>query len=160
MDDTDWRLLFLLQQDGRSSVAALAREVSMSPSAVTERLRRLEASGTILGYTARVNVSHLGASIEAFTRLRYLSSNHRPVHDLIAQTPEIVEAHHVTGEDCFILRVVAASMAGLEVTVAKVARLGLTTANVVYSSPLAHRPISAATVPALASNSARPTRAR
>jgi DNA-binding Lrp family transcriptional regulator len=52
LDDTDWRLLVALQRDARASYAELARQVSMSPSAVTERLRRLEDRGVIAGYSA------------------------------------------------------------------------------------------------------------
>ena len=103
-----------LQRDGRASYAELARAVSMSPSAVTERVRRLEESGVIAGYSAVVDPDRLGLDILAFVRLRYPTGNYKPFHDLVAVTPEIIEAHHVTGEDCFILKVVARSMRHLE----------------------------------------------
>src|SRR4051812_15018192 len=102
LDDTDWRILAALQRDGRLSFADLAREVAMSPSAVTERVRRLEEAGVITGYRATVAPERVGLPILAYVRLRHPTGNYRPLHALLDRTPEIVEAHHVTGEDCFV----------------------------------------------------------
>ncbi|MFJ3640075.1 Lrp/AsnC family transcriptional regulator [Streptomyces sp. NPDC090108] len=145
LDDTDARILDALQRDGRASYAELARAVSMSPSAVTERVRRLEESGVIRGYSAVVDPERLGLGIMAFVRLRYPTGNYRPFHDLVASTPEIMEAHHVTGEDCFVLKVVARSMRDLERTTGRIAGLGAVTTSVVYSSPLPNRAVTAPT---------------
>jgi Lrp/AsnC family transcriptional regulator, leucine-responsive regulatory protein len=143
LDVTDWSLLDELQSDGRLSVAELARRVSMSPSAVTERLRRLEERGIVAGYSARVAPERIGLDILAFIRLRYPLSNYKPVHALIETTPEIVEAHHVTGEDCFLLKVYARNMRHLELVAGRVAGLGSVTTTVVYSTPLARRNLTA-----------------
>jgi Lrp/AsnC family leucine-responsive transcriptional regulator len=143
LDRTDWQLITALQRDGRSSYADLAREVAMSPSAVTERIRRLEESGVLTGYRAEVSPERVGLSIMAFVRLRYPTGNYRPFHALLDSTPEIIEAHHVTGEDCFVLKVVARSMRHLEETTGRVSGLGSVTTSVVYSSPLPGRPLAA-----------------
>ncbi|MET3985576.1 Lrp/AsnC family transcriptional regulator [Streptomyces sp. PvR034] len=141
-DATDWRILEALQQDGRASFAELARAVSMSPSAVTERVRRLEEAGVITGYTAVVAPEKLGKSIMALVRLRYPHGNYKPFHALLESTPEILEAHHVTGDDCFVLKVASRSMAHLEEVTGKIAGLGSVTTSVIYSSPLPRRPLS------------------
>lgn len=141
-DATDWRILEALQEQGRASFAELARAVSMSASAVTERVRRLEEAGVIAGYTAVVDQERLGLPILAFVRLRYPNGNYKPFHDLVAATPEILEAHHVTGDDCFVLKVAARSMKHLEEISGKVGTLGSVTTSVVYSSPLPRRSIS------------------
>jgi Lrp/AsnC family leucine-responsive transcriptional regulator len=91
-------------------VAQLSKQVHMSASAVTERLRRLEEAGVISAYRAEVDPTKLGYDILAFLRLRYPSSNYTPLHRLLDSTPEVLEAHHVTGHDCFILKIVATSM--------------------------------------------------
>ncbi|MGP3988638.1 Lrp/AsnC family transcriptional regulator [Streptomyces sp. 3N207] len=143
IDETDMRILNALQQDGRASYAQLARTVSMSASAVTERVRRLEESGVISGYSAVVDPERLGFTILAFVRLRYPTGNYKPFHDLLATTPEITEAHHVTGDDCFVLKVLARSMHHLETTTGRIAALGSVTTSVVYSSPLPHRSLTA-----------------
>ncbi|CAL9642992.1 Lrp/AsnC family transcriptional regulator [Streptomyces sp. NPDC052610] len=141
-DATDWRILDVLQREGRASFAELARAVSMSPSAVTERVRRLEEAGVIQGYAAVVDPDRLGLPILAFVRLRYPNGNYRPFHDLVAVTPEILEAHHVTGDDCFVIKVAARSMRHLEEVSGRIGALGSVTTSVVYSSPLPRRPLA------------------
>lgn len=141
LDATDWRLLEALQRDGRATYAELARAVSMSPSAVTERVRRLEEAGVITGYTAVIDHERIGLPVLALVRLRYPTGNYRPFHDLLSTTPEVLEAHHVTGEDCFVLKVAARSMRHLEEVTGRIAGLGPVTTSVVYSSPLVRRPL-------------------
>ncbi|MEV7387652.1 MULTISPECIES: Lrp/AsnC family transcriptional regulator [Streptomyces] len=140
-DATDWHILDVLQREGRASFAELARAVAMSPSAVTERVRRLEEAGVIQGYAAVVDPERLGLPILAFVRLRYPNGNYKPFHDLVAATPEILEAHHVTGDDCFVIKVTARSMRHLEEISGKIGTLGSVTTSVVYSSPLPRRAI-------------------
>jgi Lrp/AsnC family leucine-responsive transcriptional regulator len=113
----------------------------MSPSAVAERVRRLEETGVIAGYRASVDPEKVGLGVMAFVRLRYPTGNYRPFHALLDSTPEIVEAHHVTGEDCFVLKVVARSMRHLEEVSGRIGALGSVTTSVVYSSPLPRRPL-------------------
>lgn len=140
-DATDWRILDVLQRDGRATFAELARAVAMSPSAVTERVRRLEELGVISGYAAVVDAERLGLPLLALVRLRYPNGNYKPFHDLLGTTPEIIEAHHVTGDDCFVLKVTARSMKHLEETTGRIGALGSVTTSVVYSSPLPRRAI-------------------
>ena len=142
LDRTDWRLLAELQRDGRASYAELARAVAMSASAVAERVRRLEESGVIAGYQATVNPERVGLTVMAFVRVRYPTGNYRPFHAMLDTTPEVVEAHHVTGEDCFVLKVLARSMRHLEEVTGRIGGLGPVTTSVVYSSPLAGRSIA------------------
>ncbi|MGN6760629.1 MAG: Lrp/AsnC family transcriptional regulator [Leifsonia sp.] len=140
-DTTDRTLLAELQRDGRQSIAVLARTVHMSNSAVAERVRRLEDAGVIAGYRAVVEPERLGYGILAYLRLRYPSSQYSPLYDLLAGIPEVVEAHHVTGDDCFILKVVATSMRHLEQISGAVGTLGSVTTSVSYSSPIPSRPV-------------------
>lgn len=142
LDTTDWRILRALQENARVSYAELARAVDMSPSAVTERVRRLEESRVISGYTAVVDPERVGLGILALVRLRYPSGNYRPFRTLLDTTTEIVEAHHVTGEDCFVLKVLARSMRHLEEVTGRIGGLGAVTTSVVYSSPLARRALT------------------
>ncbi len=141
LDDLDWRLLEALQADGRASFADLGRLVALSPSAVTERVRRLEERGVITGYAAEVDPEKLGLMIMALVRLRYPHGNYTPFRDLLATTHEVVEAHHVTGEDCFVLTVRARSMRHLQEVTGRIAGLGGVTTSVVYSSPLPRRAV-------------------
>jgi Lrp/AsnC family leucine-responsive transcriptional regulator len=147
LDPVDLRLLDALHRDGRASYAELGRAVGLSPSAVADRVRRLEESGVITGYTCEIDPDKLGLAIAALVRLRYPNANYRPFHQLLATTPEIVEAHHVTGEDCFVLTVRARSMRHLEEVTGRIGGLGGVTTSVVYSSPLPRRSALAAVEP-------------
>lgn len=140
-DQTDAAILQALQTTGRQSIADLARAVSMSHSATAERVRRLEESGVIRGYAAQVDPERLGYTVLAFVRLRYPSSSYGPLHALLADLPEVVEAHHVTGDDCFIMKVVATGMKHLEQISGRIGGLGSVTTSVVYSSALPPRPL-------------------
>ena len=142
LDRTDWRLLAELQRDGRASYAELARAVAMSASAVAERIRRLEEAGVIAGYQVTVDPERVGLTVMAFVRVRYPTGNYRPFHAMLDSTPEVIEAHHVTGEDCFVLKVLARSMRHLEEVTGRIGGLGPVTTSVVYSSPLAGRSIA------------------
>src|SRR5205823_3000544 len=97
-DRTDHAILAALQADGRRSMAELARDVRMSASAVGERVRRLEDAGVITGYRAVVDPEALGYAVLAHLRLRYPSSAYGPLHALLDDVPEVLEAHHVTGD--------------------------------------------------------------
>ena len=142
VDPTDWRILEALQRDGRASFADLARALAMSPSAVAERVRRLEETGVITGYRAVVDPERVGLQVMAMVRLRYPTGNYRPFHALLDSTPEIIEAHHVTGEDCFVLKVLTRSMRHLEEVTGRISGLGAVTTSVVYSSPLTGRALA------------------
>jgi len=144
LDATDQAIIARLQNDGRLSVAQLAREISLSPSATAERVRRLTDGGVITGYSIAVDPEALGYPVTAFVRLAYPSGNYKPFRDVVDSTPEIVEAHHVTGADCFILKVHARSMRDLERLTGRMATLGSITTSVVYSSPVPSRHLAPA----------------
>ncbi len=141
LDDVDWHLLELLQEDGRLSFSELGRRVSLSGSAVTERVRRLEERGVITGYAARVDTTKLGLPIEAMVRARVRSLDTPRFRTAVLPLPQVVSADHVTGEECWILRVLCRDTAELEGLVEKVQRYGETTTSLVLSSPLRSRAV-------------------
>ncbi|WP_121193544.1 Lrp/AsnC family transcriptional regulator [Motilibacter peucedani] len=144
LDRTDGLIVECLQRDARMSIADLARTVSLSSSATAERLRRLLEAGVITGYSAVLSPESLGYQITAFVRVAYPSGTYKPFHDLLDSTPEIVEAHHVTGNECFIVKTLARSMKDLERITGRLATLGSITTHVVYSSPLPRRNLAPA----------------
>lgn len=139
IDDTDWAILTELQRDGRVSLAELGRRVNLSASAVTERVRRLEAEGVVTGYHARVDLAKAGMPVLAVVRLKYPGNRHAPLHALLREREEILECLRTTGEDCYVLKIAASTMAHLEEIVDELLDLGSTTTNLVYSEPLPYR---------------------
>jgi Lrp/AsnC family transcriptional regulator, leucine-responsive regulatory protein len=142
LDSVDWKILSLLQQDGRMSFTALGREVSLSAPAVTERVRRLESLGVITGFTAVVSPSRLGLPIESIVRVRVRSLDTPRFRSQVLVLPQILDADHVTGDDCWLLRVVCRSMVELEELVEVMQRYGDTTTSLVFSSHVRNRPLS------------------
>jgi Lrp/AsnC family transcriptional regulator, leucine-responsive regulatory protein len=106
IDETDAIILELLQDNARISQADVARSVGLAPSAVLERIRKLEARGTIRGYAALLDPHVLDQRMLAFVAVQ---SEEAPGDDgvarALAQCPEVLELHHVAGDDCYLLKV-------------------------------------------------------
>jgi Lrp/AsnC family transcriptional regulator, leucine-responsive regulatory protein len=106
IDELDASILDLLQDNARISQADVARAVGLAPSAVLERIRKLETRGVIRGYTALVDPRALDQSMLAFVAVK---SEETPGDDSVAralaQCPEVLELHHVAGNDCYLLKV-------------------------------------------------------
>jgi Lrp/AsnC family leucine-responsive transcriptional regulator len=139
LDPTDWAILAELQRDARLPLTELGRRVNLSASAATERLRRLETAGVISGYRAEIDLGKVGYPVLAVVRLKYPGSRHEPLHKLLGERSEILECLRTTGDDCYTLKIAAASMAHLEHTMDELAQFGSTTTNVVYSQTLPYR---------------------
>ena len=106
IDEIDLKILTILQQNARTSNAEIARQIEMAPSAVLERIRRLESRGVIQGYETRINPEAVGLGLLAFV---FVASSDMSAEmntaSALAQIPEVQEVHHIAGEDCFVLKV-------------------------------------------------------
>jgi Lrp/AsnC family transcriptional regulator, leucine-responsive regulatory protein len=106
IDETDIQILEILQQNARTANAEIARQVGMAPSAILERIRKLEERGVIEGYSARINAEAYGLSLTAFVFVRADERLGAPLTaERLAGIPEVQEVHHVAGEDCFLIKV-------------------------------------------------------
>ncbi len=134
MDPINWKILQLLQQDGRMSLRELGRRVHLSTPAVSERVRRMEAAGIITGYRAEVDMTRLGKPVQAF--INYTVSNREKPAALkaIHALPEIVACYHVAGQVALILVVQAETVARLEDIATALGRHGDTVTHIVLST--------------------------
>ena len=139
IDTTNRRLLAELQADARLSLAELGRRVGLSSPAVAERLQRLEQAGVIRGYRAEVDPAALGLSLSAVIRIRPAPRQLPKVAELAQRTPEVVECHRITGEDCFIMRAHVRDVQHLEEVIDQFVVYGQTTTSIVQSSPVPRR---------------------
>ncbi|HEY1390661.1 MAG TPA: Lrp/AsnC family transcriptional regulator [Ktedonobacterales bacterium] len=106
IDDIDGKILSILQNDARTSNAEIARRLAMAPSAILERIRKLETRGLIDGYEARLNPKALDVGLLAFIYVRADERiGSREIGDELAAIPEVQEVHHIAGEDCYLLKV-------------------------------------------------------
>jgi Lrp/AsnC family transcriptional regulator, leucine-responsive regulatory protein len=109
LDDAGLEILRALQQNARISFAELSRKVRMSAPGITERVRKMEEAGIILGYHARLDPSKTGYPVSAFLRLRAQQDQFPEIIRLARDTAEVRECHHASGDDAFLLKVVAHS---------------------------------------------------
>lgn len=113
-NDIDREILTILQENARTSNAELARQLGMTPSAIFERIRKLEARGLIRGYEARLDPRALGLGLLAFVLVR---TDERlgmaQTGEVLATIPEVQEVHHIAGEDCYLVKVRTADTASL-----------------------------------------------
>ncbi|HEX6311531.1 MAG TPA: Lrp/AsnC family transcriptional regulator [Acidimicrobiia bacterium] len=141
LDDVDWQILAVLQDDGRISFSELGRRVAMSAPAVAERVRRLEDSGVITGYRAEVDLERLGYPIQAVVRLRTDYADKDQFEKTVRELPHVIECLRITGEDCYVIKVVATAVSELDSAMNGLAEFGATTTSVVVARPLAGRAV-------------------
>ena len=112
MDKFDRQIIALLRQDARTSISQIAREISLSRSAVGERIRQLEQDGVIRGYHALV-ADPAGGGVKAFLELFYKDGRCQDYVDRMRVFPEIRQCCGISGETDMLVQVEAASMARL-----------------------------------------------
>jgi Lrp/AsnC family transcriptional regulator, leucine-responsive regulatory protein len=139
---TTRRILDELQRDGRLSLAELGRRVGLSPPAVAERVSRLERDGVITGYHARIDPRALGFALGVVIRVRPAPREIAKVAALARETPEVVECHRITGEDCFFMKANVRDVEHLEEVIDRFVVFGQTTTSIVQSSPVPGRGIA------------------
>src|ERR1051326_194961 len=106
LDDTDRQIVAFLQRDARMANAEIARRLGMAPSAIFDRIRKLEERRIIDGYEARVNAKAMGLGLTAFIFVRGEDGvGDKGNGTLLAKIPEAQEVHHVAGEDCYLVKV-------------------------------------------------------
>jgi len=107
LDNIDIQILGLMQDNARISNADIARELNMAPSAVLERVKKLEQKKVITGYYTKINPVALGKKLLAFILIKSsegFTCNSKTTQAL-AKIPEVQEVHHIAGEDCFLVKV-------------------------------------------------------
>ncbi len=113
-DDRDEAILSILQSAARTPNAEIARRLGMAPSAILERIRKLERGGTIQAYQARLDPAAVGLGVTAFAFVTAIE----PVSEMksgaaLTAIPEVQEVHYIAGEDCYLVKIRAANSEAL-----------------------------------------------
>jgi Lrp/AsnC family leucine-responsive transcriptional regulator len=152
LDDIDRTILMLLQEDGRMTNAALAEAVGLTPTPMLQRIKKLEQAGVIRRYMAVVDPVKVGRPIEAFVHVTlkdHTLPNHKRFLALASGLSEVLECHHLAGEEDFLLKVAMRDIAELEsVILNKISASGLVgrlKTTLVFSSAKSMAPIVPAT---------------
>jgi Lrp/AsnC family transcriptional regulator, leucine-responsive regulatory protein len=142
VDQTNVRLLGELNANPRMTMSALGRRVGMSAPAVTERVQRLERAGIILGYRLEVDPAALGLPVMAFVRIRPAPGQLPKIAELAQQLGQVSECYRITGEDCFLVKVHAATVPQIEELLDQFLSYGQTVSSIVVSTPVPPRPLT------------------
>ena len=137
LDDIGWNILNEMQQDARISFTELGRRVGLSTPAVTERVRKMEEAGIILGYRAQVDPIKVGLPILAFINVKVGGENLSHFMKVAATHPEVLECHRVTGSESFLIKVAVADVTHLERLLDALMPYVATTTSMVLSTALA-----------------------
>lgn len=139
IDAIDQRILEALLDNARISQRELGQRVGLTPPSVAERLRRLEERDIVRSYTVDINPQALGYDLQAIVRIRPLPGKLKAVQKLIQETPEFVECDKVTGDDCFVARLLLRSMSQLDEILDRIIDYAETNTAVVKSHPVPRR---------------------
>jgi len=106
MDETDLTILSLLQPNSFLTNTELSKKIGMAPSAVLERIKKLEQKGIIEGYPTRIKPEAVDLTLLAFIFVKTSEGpGNASVAKQLAKLPEVLELHHIAGEDCYIVKV-------------------------------------------------------
>ncbi|MDH4581870.1 Lrp/AsnC family transcriptional regulator [Pseudomonas sp. BN415] len=136
LDAKSWKILQVVQREGRISLTDLASRVSLSLPATSERLKRLEEAGVIEAYRAAVSAEKAGYQVMALIGMTTPQPEKARLIAQLQQMPEVLECLHVTGQDSFILRVVTRDIRHLERFVGSINHFGETRTSIVMSAPI------------------------
>ncbi|MDR0764089.1 MAG: Lrp/AsnC family transcriptional regulator [Synergistaceae bacterium] len=142
LDNIGRQILKALQENARISFSELGRRVGLSSPAVAERVHRMEEAGYLKGYRAVVDQEKLGFPITAFIRVAPSAGKLKEADEMARAIAEVIEGHHLTGTDGFILKVVVASVGHLEQIINQMSNYGQTTTSIVLSSPVEFRALT------------------
>lgn len=139
VDHIDVAILRAFSVDARISLADLARQIGLSPPSVAERVKRLEESGVIRGYSVDVDPTALGHALSVHMRIRPMPGQVGKLAALLNKLEAVVECDRVTGDDCFVAKAHVASVKELERLIDRILPLGATNTAIIQSSPVARR---------------------
>lgn len=141
IDARSWALLQALQQDGRAPLKMLAQACELSVAATAERLKRLQEVGVVRGVHAEIDPARAGYGVRAVVAIQAPQPGKQPLLTFLRDMPEVLECHHVTGADSYLMQVVAVDLAHLETLVSAISRWGETRTSLVFSTPIPRRPL-------------------
>jgi Lrp/AsnC family transcriptional regulator, leucine-responsive regulatory protein len=139
IDTTDRAIIAALSENGRMTVRELAAQIGLSSPSITDRIHKLEDAGAIRGYTIVVDPKAFGLGINAHVRMRAMPGEVRRLAQMLIDTPEVVEADRVTGEDCFLVKVVVSDVRGLEIVIDRFLPFSSADIAIIQSSTVVRR---------------------
>ncbi|WP_078597503.1 Lrp/AsnC family transcriptional regulator [Evansella clarkii] len=141
MDNTDIRLLEILQEDGRITLSDLSKELALSRPSVTERLTRLKEQGIINRIGARVSPESVGRKVLLFIQVSDVTVPYNEFEEMISRHPDIIECHRVTGMINYLLKAAVDDMDHLGKLIDHLIPYAAINTSIVLSSPVEEKVI-------------------
>lgn len=134
MTTLDWKILEKLQQDGRTSVSELAKNLNRSRSNISEHIEQLLSHGILKQFSITIDPEKLGFGVSAFVRLQASSKDHRKIINYVNDLPEVAECHVMTGSELLVMRVICKDMPHLRNLVDSLTQFGATQTDVIFAT--------------------------
>src|SRR5690606_26969458 len=141
MDETDIKLLKILQEDGRITLSELSKKLALSRPSVTERLNRLKEKGIINKISATVSPEKIGRNILLYIHVSELSVSYSHFEKMTAEHPDIFECHRLTGEMHYLLKAAVKDMDHLNKLIDYLIKFGIIHTSIVLKSPISNKKI-------------------
>ena len=139
LDAIDRAIIAALSNNGRMTVRELASQIGLSSPSATERIHKLEDVGAIRGYTIAVDPKAFGLGIVAHVRMRAMPGEVQRLAQMLIDTPEVIEADRVTGEGCFLAKVVVCDVHELETVIDRFLPFSSADTAIIQSSTVTRR---------------------
>jgi Lrp/AsnC family leucine-responsive transcriptional regulator len=139
VDSIDLKILRELDRSGRISYSELAAKIGMSSPSVTERIKRMENAGVIRSFTVEIDLGMLGYALEAIVRVKPRPGNLHIIKKMIIEETRFTTCDAVTGDDCFVCRLVFGAMEELDSILEPFHEKAETNTAIIKSSPVRHR---------------------
>ena len=141
VDSLNWNILNLLQQNARISNAAIGRKVGISSPAVSERIKKMEDAGLILGYKTLVSPFRADYQLKAIITLRAFMGKLKPFLTKVKTYDQVINCYRITGNENIVMEVVLKNQKQLEGFIDELIVYGETKTQIVLSHVVAHNPI-------------------
>lgn len=139
VDDKSWKLLDALQADARASLKTLAAAADLSIAATAERLKRLQDAGVLRATQAEIDAARVGWPVRAVVGITVLQPAKKAFIEKLRKAAEVLECHHVSGADSYLMTVVARDLPDLERFLGTINGYGETRTSIVFSTPIERR---------------------
>lgn len=138
VDEIDWKIIKVLQKNARLSYAQIGREINLSPSAVGERIQKLEENKIIKKHISIIDFKKVGYSLSAYISISFKGDAIKSFLNSISDFPEIVDCSRITGMNCLIMKVILKDNLHLEKVLDKLLPYGRTSTSVVLSDVISN----------------------
>lgn len=142
IDDLNWRILSSLQRNSRESFSSIGRKIGLTSPAVAERIKKMEDTGVLEGYVAKVSHSKLGYQLKAMITMKAFMGKLKPFLDKVTVLDEVINCYRITGNENIIMEVVLRDQFHLEKFIDMLIQYGETRTNIILSDVVSDAPIT------------------